>query len=103
MQGEDGTMFPTSCHKMYFAGPLESQKYSFFRPQYKHKHLMPELLQSLASICSFYTIYAAFHLFKFQEHAITVVHDVNFLSFMSGNMYFFNLFNVYVQFRQGFG
>ena len=35
------------------------------------------------SVCGFYTKYAAFHLFKFQQEEITGVHDVNVLSFIS--------------------
>ena len=36
-----------------------------------------------SSACSFYTIYAAFHVFKFLEEEITGVNDVNLLSFIS--------------------
>ena len=45
--------------------------------------MMPAPLQSHPSNYGFYTIYAAFHLFKFQQEGITGVHDVNVLSFIS--------------------
>ena len=48
--------------------------------------MMPAPLQSHPSVCGFYTIYAAFHLFKFRQEEITGVHDVNVLSFISNYM-----------------
>ena len=48
--------------------------------------MMPALLQSHPSVCGFYTIYAAFHLFEFRQEEITGVHDVNILSFISNFM-----------------
>ena len=44
--------------------------------------MMPAPLQSHPSVCGFYTIYAAFHLFKFRQEEITGIHDVNLLSFI---------------------
>ena len=38
---------------------------------------MPAPLQSHPNVCGFYTIHAAFHLFKFRQEEITGVHDVN--------------------------
>ena len=40
-------------------------------------------LQEQPSVCGFYTINAAFHLFKFQQEEVTGVQDVNVLSFTS--------------------
>ena len=44
--------------------------------------MMPEPLQTHPSVCGFYTIYAAFYLFKLRQQEITVVHDVFVLSFI---------------------
>ena len=43
-------------------------------------------LQDHPSVCRFYTIYAAFPLFKFQQEKTTGVYDVNVLSFISNFM-----------------
>ena len=51
-----------------------------------YKQMMPAPLQSHSSACGFYTICAAFHLFKFRQEEITGVHDVNVLSFISNYM-----------------
>ena len=51
-----------------------------------YKQMMPAPLQSHPSVCGFYTIYAAFHLFKFRQEESTGVHDVNVLSFISNYM-----------------
>ena len=95
MQGEHWIMFASSCPKFYFADSLGRKKYSFLKQQYEQ--MMPEQLQSHPSVCGFYTIYAAFHLFKFREEETTGIHDVNVLSFISNYMYFFNFSNVNVQ------
>ena len=42
--------------------------------------MMPATLQAHPSVCGFYTIYAAFHHFKFQQEEITEVHDGKVLS-----------------------
>ena len=58
--------------------------YSFLNNNNQHyQQMMPAPLQSHPSLCGFYTIYAAFHLFKFQQEEITGVHDVNVLSCLS--------------------
>ena len=49
----------------------------------QYKQMMPESLQSHSSVCGFYAIYAAFHLFKFQQEDIIGSHDANVLSFIS--------------------
>ena len=84
MQGEHWIMIAKSRKKLYFADSLGRKTYSFFKQQYEQ--MMPEPLQSHPSVCSFYTIYAAFHLFKFGQEKITGVHDVNALSFKNNYM-----------------
>ena len=84
MQGEHWIMIANSRQKLYFADSLGRKKYSFFKQQFEQ--MMPEPLQSHPSVCGFYTIYAAFHLFKFRQEEITGVHDVNVLSFKSNYM-----------------
>ena len=79
MQGEHWIMIVNSRQKLFFADSLGRKKYSFLKQQYEQ--MMPEPLQSHPSVCGFYTIYAAFHLFKFPQEEITGVHDVNVLSF----------------------
>ena len=81
MRGEHWIMIADSCQILYFAECLGRKKYSFLKQLYGH--MMPEQLQSHPSVCGFYTIYAAFHLFKFRQEEITPVHDVNILSFIS--------------------
>ena len=81
MQGEHWIMIANSRQKLYFADSLGRKKYSFLKHQYEQR--MPDPLQSHPSVCGFYTIYAAFHLFKFRLEEIKGVHDVNVLSFIS--------------------
>ena len=77
-------MIANSCQKMHFADFLGRKKYSFLKQQYEQ--MMPEPQKSHPSVCGFYTIYAAFHLFNFRQGEITGVHDVNVLSFISNYM-----------------
>ena len=84
MQGEHWIMIANFRQKWYFTDSLGRKKYSFFKQQYEL--LMPDPLQSHPSVCGFYTIYAAFHLFIFRQEEITGVHDVNVLSFISNCM-----------------
>ena len=84
MQGEHWIMVANSCQKLYFADSLGLKNYSFLKQHCEQ--MIPEPLQSHYSVCGFYTIYAAFHLFKFQQEEITGVHDVNVLSFISNYM-----------------
>ena len=74
MQGEHWIMIANSCQKSYFADSLGRKKYSNLKQKYEQ--MMPEPLQSHPSVCGLYTIYAAFHLFKFRPEEITGVHDV---------------------------
>ena len=81
MQGEHRILIANSSQKLYVADSLGRKKYSFLKQQYEQ--MMPDPLQSHPSVCGFYRIYAAFHLFKFRQEEITGVHDVNVLSFIS--------------------
>ena len=85
MQGEYWITIANFKHELYFADFLGRKGYSFFNNQH-YKQMMPALLQSHPSVCGFYTIYAAFQLFKFQQKEITGVHDVKVLSFISNYM-----------------
>ena len=82
MQGEHCIMIANFRHELYFADSLGCKVYSFLNNQH-YRQMTPAPLQSHPSECGFYTIYAAFHLFKFRPEEITGVHDVNVLSFIS--------------------
>ena len=84
MQGEQWIMIANFRHELYFADYLGCKEYSFLKQYYKQ--MMPAHLQSHPSVCRFYTIYAAFHLFKSRQEEITGVHDVNVPSFISNYM-----------------
>ena len=84
MQGEHWIMIANFRHDLYFADSLGRKGYSFLKQHYEQ--MMPAHLQSHPSVSGFYTIYAPFHLFKFQQEEITGVHDVNVLSFISNFM-----------------
>ena len=86
MQGERWIKIATFRHELYFADSLGCKKYSFLNNNQHYKQMMPAPLQSHPSVCGFYTIYAAFHLFKFRQEEITGVHDVTVLSFLSNYM-----------------
>ena len=81
MQGKQCIMIAKYRQKLYFADSLGRKKCSFLKQQYEH--MMADPLQSHPSVCGFYTIYAAFHLFKFRQEEITGVHDVNVFSLIS--------------------
>ena len=83
MQGEYWIMIAISRQLLYFADSL-GPKNSFVKQQ--HQQMMPGPVQSHPSRCSFYTIYAAFHLFKFRQEETTGVQDVNVFSFISKYM-----------------
>ena len=85
MQGQHCIMIENFRHELYFADSLGCKRYSFPNNQH-YKQMMPAPLQSHPSVCGFYTIYAAFHLFTCRQEEITGVHDVNALSFISNYM-----------------
>ena len=64
MQGEHWIMIANFRHELYFADSLVCKGYSFLNNQH-YKQMVPARLQSHPSVCGFYTIYAAFHLFMF--------------------------------------
>ena len=81
-QGEHWIMSAKFSHELYFADSLGRKGYSFLNNQH-YKQMMPAPLQSHPSVCGFYTICAAFHLFKSPREETTGDHDVNVLSFIS--------------------
>ena len=85
MQGEHWIMIANFRHEFFFADSLGCKGYKFLKNQH-YKQMMPARLQSHPSKCGFYTIYAAFRLFKFRQEEITGVQDVNVLSFISNYM-----------------
>ena len=96
MEGEHWIKISTSRQILSFADSLGRIKYSFLKQHYEQ--MMPEPLQSHPSVCGFYTIYAAFHLFNLRQGETTGVHDLNVLSFKSNYMYFsyFSIVNLQV-------
>ena len=82
--GEHWIMIAKLRHRLYFADCLGRKDYNFLKRNYKR--MIPERLQLHQSLCGFYTIYAAFLLFKFGQEEITGVHDFNVLSFISNYM-----------------
>ena len=73
-------------HDLYFANflGLSINIYPFLKQKYSQ--MVHTRQQDHPSVCGVYTIYAAFHLLKFQQEEITGVHDVNILSFISNFM-----------------
>ena len=69
--------------EMYFADSLglSINIYPFLKQNYSQ--MVRTRLQDHLNVCCFYTIYAAFDLFKFQQEDTIDVHDVNVLSFIS--------------------
>ena len=73
-------------HEFYFAISLglSINNYRFLKQNYPQ--MVSTRLQDHPSVCGFYTVFVAFHLFKFQQEEINGVHDVNVLSFISNFM-----------------
>ena len=88
LQGEHWIKIANFRHELYFADSLGCKGYRFFNSNNNqhYKQMMPAPLQSHPSVYGFYTIYAAFHLFKYRQEEITGVHDVNVPSFISNYM-----------------
>ena len=84
--GEHWIMIAKFHHQLYFADSLglSINNYPFLKQNYNQ--MVWTRLQNHPSVCGFYTIYAAFHLFKFQQEEITCVHDLNVLFFISNFM-----------------
>ena len=70
-------------HELYFFNSvgLSINSYPFLKPNYNQR--VRTRLQPYPSVCGVYTIYAAFHLFKYQHEELTGAHDGNVLSFLS--------------------
>ena len=81
MQGEHWIMIANFRHELYFADFLGCKGYSFLNNQY-YRQMMPAPLQSHPSVSGFYTEYAPFHLFNFQQEENRGVHDVIAISFI---------------------
>ena len=52
-------------------------------PKQNYSQMIRTRLQDHSSVCGFETIYAAIHLFEFQQEEINGVPDANILSFIS--------------------
>ncbi len=65
LQCEHWIKITNSRRKLYFADSLCRKMYSFLKQQYEK--MMSDPLQSHPSAGGFYTIYAAFHLFKIRQ------------------------------------
>ena len=85
MQGEHCIMIANSCQILCFADSLGRKMCSFLKQQIEQT--MSETLEAHPSVCGFYTINAAFHLFNFRQEKITGAHHVDVLSFISNNKY----------------
>ena len=84
--GEHSIMIAKFYFEPFFADSpgLSINNYLFLKQNYGQ--MVGTRLQDHPSVCGFYTIYAGFHLFNFQQEKITFVHDVNVLSLMSNSM-----------------
>ena len=86
MPGQHWIMIAKFHHELYFANSfgLSINNYLFLKRTYSQ--MVRKRLQNHPSVCGFNTIYAAFHLFKFQQEEIAGVNDVNVLFFISNFM-----------------
>ena len=85
--GEHRITIAKFCHELYFADSLGISINNNPFLEQNYSQMVRTRLQDHSSVCGFYTIYTAFHLFKFQQEEITGVHDVNVLcSFISNLM-----------------
>ena len=81
MEAEIGKMIEHRYQKLFFFSLCQPGKYTFLKQHYRK--MMPEKLQSHLSVFSFYTIYAAFHLFMFKKEKFDGVHDIREIFFIS--------------------
>ena len=70
-------------HRLAFADSLGTSLNNYHLLKQNYSQMVRTRFQDHPSVCGSYTIYRAFHLFKFQQEEITGVHDVNVLSFIS--------------------
>ena len=78
--GEHWVMIAKFKQQLYFADSIGGSC-NYLKQDYQK--MVPAKLQSHPSVCGFYAIYSAFHLFKFHQEQLIGVHDVNVLSFIS--------------------
>ena len=102
--GEPWRMMAKFHHELYFADSLGLSINNYPFPKRNYSQIVRTRLQDHLSVCGFYTIITAFHLFKFQQEEITGVHDVFVLSFINNFMWLItnllwmcNFYNVFVQ------
>ena len=89
MQGEHWIMSANFRHDLFFADSHGCKRCSFNNNNNNNQHykqMMPAPLHSHPIVCGFYTLYAAFHLFKFQQEEFTGVHDIHVHSFIGNYM-----------------
>ena len=65
IQADHWILIGNTRQQLRFAGSLGRKMYNFLKQHYQQ--IMPEPLLSHPSVCSFYTINAAVHLFKFRQ------------------------------------
>ena len=84
--GEHWIMIGRLNRNYYYADSLARSitHYKFLNKKYQKMIHRP--LQKMENLCGFYTIYAAFHLFKFLQTNLNNVHDVHVLNFISNYM-----------------
>ena len=80
--GEHWIMIAKFHHELYFANSIGLPINNYPFSKQKYSQMARTRLQDHPSLCGFYTIYAAIHLFNFQLEEITGVHDVNVHPFL---------------------
>ena len=85
-RGEHWIMIARTVNEYFYADSLgkPQRKYPFLRKKY-HRMISREL-QQFKDVCGFYTIYAAYQLFKFNLRHLDNIHDVHILNFISNYM-----------------
>ena len=81
--GEHWIMAARKMDNFYSADSL-GQKYKFL--DRKYRPMISNKLQKIENLCGFYTIYAAYELFKFNITQINYFNDVLVLNFISNYM-----------------
>ena len=81
--GEYWIMVARTMDKFYYADSL-GEKYKFLDK--KHRPMISSKLQKIENLCGFYTIYAAYELFKFNITHINYFNGVLELNFISNYM-----------------
>ena len=84
--GEHWIMIARLNRIYYYADSLARPiaKYKFLNKKYQKMKQQP--VQKPDNLCGFYTIFAAFQLFKFFQTKLNNVHDVHVLNFISNYM-----------------